>query len=178
VSLARRCALVASAAFAVLLFAPGGASATNTIDCLGSIKLAEDSPSPDHLSYSFRCSEAITGFAISTNRDVAGFEPEVLVTTGTTADPAQGESFGCEGSIPGFGFACPGKASAWNWARSEFHSLAPACSKKQGPLLARVIVTDSDSRISQPFPLRPVKCSKPKPKAQAKHRHHPAKRHG
>jgi hypothetical protein len=177
VSLTRRCAMLASAAFAVLLCAPGGASATNTIDCLGSIKLAEDSPGPDHLGYAFRCSEAITGFAIATNRDVAGFEPEVLVTTGTTNQPAQGEAFGCEGAIPGFGFACPGKASAWNWGHGDFHTSTAACSKQEGPLVARLVVTDSDNRISSPFPLRSVKCAKPKPKPKPKHRH-PARHHG
>ena len=174
-------ACIACAVSAVLLFAPAGASATNTIECQGSVKLAEDNPSPDHLSYSFRCSEDITAFAIVTNREVAGFEPEVLITTGTTDEPAQGDSFGCEGGIPSFGFACNGKAAAWNYAHGEFHTTAAACSKKEGPLLARVIATDSDKRLAQPFALRSPKCPKPKPTKTKgpKHRHHhPAKRHG
>jgi hypothetical protein len=165
-----------------VLVAPSAASATNTIECLGSVKLAEDNPAPDHVSYAIRCSEDITGFAISTDRELAGFEPEVLVTIGTTTDPAQGESFGCEGGIPSFGFACVGKATAWNWAHGEFHSTVAACSKQAGPLLPRVVVTDSDKRISQPFALRSPKCPKPKPKPKAKHKRpkhrQAAQRHG
>jgi hypothetical protein len=174
-------ALLASAVLAVLLLAPAGASATNTIECLGSTALNEENPAPDYLSFKFRCSEEITGFAITTNRELAGFEPEVLVTIGTTTDPAQGESFGCEGSIPSFGFGCVGTASAWNSAHGAFHTSVAACSRKEGPLLPRLVVTDSDKRISQVFALRSPKCPKPKkPKHKNKHpkRNHAAKRHG
>jgi hypothetical protein len=171
-ALRRTCALACVLAFVALL-APGGASATNTIDCLG--KTAKSPDAPDTLDYTFRCSEAITGYTIVTNRLLAAFEPEVLVTVGSpTGDPANGESFGCEGAIPGFGTSCNGKASAWNWASSEVHTDAPVCSQKEGPLLVRLVVTDFDKRISQPFPLRSPKC--PKPKSASKHKKHPAKR--
>jgi hypothetical protein len=178
-ALRRTSAFSAVLAFAVLLAAPGGASATNTIDCFG--KTTKSADASDTLDYTFRCSEAITGYTIVTNRQLAAFEPEVLVTTGTIDDPAQGESFGCEGAIPGFGTSCIGEASAWNTAHSEVHTDAPVCSKKAGPLLVRLVVTDSELRISQPFALRSPKCPKPKssskkPKHGAK-RKHAAKRH-
>jgi hypothetical protein len=158
-------------ACAALVFAPGSASASNTIDCLGKTTKSADDPAT--LDYTFRCSEAITGYTIVTNRLLAGFEPEVLVTAGTSADPAPGESFGCEGAIPGFGESCIGKASAWNWAHSQIHTDAQVCSKKEGALVVRLVVSDYDKRISQPFPLRSPKC--PKPKSTSK-RKHPAKR--
>jgi hypothetical protein len=164
-------AVLAIAALAV----PGAASATNTIDCTG--KTAKSADAPDTLDYSFRCSEEISGYTIVTNRLLAAFEPEVLVTTGTTDQPAQGESFGCEGGIPGFGTGCIGKASAWNWAHSEVHTDAPVCSKKEGPLLVRLVVADYVGRISQPFVLRSPKCPKAKPKPSAKKHKRPAQRH-
>jgi hypothetical protein len=176
--LRRTCASAAVLACAALVFLPGSASATNTIECLG--KTAKSADAPDTLDYTFRCSEAITGYSIVTNRLLAGFEPEVLVTAGTSADPAPGESFGCEGAIPGFGESCIGKASAWNWAHSQIHTDALVCSKKEGPLLVRLVVTDYDKRISQPFPLRSPKCPKPKSASKRKHaanHKHAAKRH-
>ena len=174
--LRRVCVTAAALAVAALLAVPGGASATNTIDCLAkSARAADDATA---LDYSFRCSEAITGYTIVTNRLTGGFEPEVLVTVGTTEDPANGESFGCEGAIPGFGTACVGKASAWNWAHGRIHTDAPVCSKKEGPLVARLVVTDFDKRISQPFAVRTPKCPKPKPKTSKKHnKKHAARRH-
>jgi hypothetical protein len=172
-ALRRTCVSAAVLACAALVFAPGSASATNTIECLGKTAKTDD---PATLDYTFRCSEDITGYSIVTNRLLAGFEPEVLVTAGTSADPAQGESFGCEGAIPGFGESCIGKASAWNWGHSQIHTDAPVCSKKQGPLLLRLVVTDSDKRISQPFPLRSPKCPKPKSSSK-KHKRHAAKHH-
>ena len=173
--LRRACVIAAAAAVASVLAIPGAASATNTIDCLAKSARATDDPTA--LDYTFRCSEAITGYSIVTNRLTGGFEPEVLVTVGTTDDPAQGESFGCEGAIPGFGSVCVGKASAWNWAHGRIHTDAPLCSIKEGPLVARIVVTDSDKRISQPFAVRTPKCPKPKPKPAKEHKrkHHPKK---
>lgn len=166
-------ALLASAVLAVLLFAPAGASATNTIECFGSTALSEEDPGRDSLSFKFRCSEAITGFAITTNRELAGFRPDVLVTTGKTTDPAEDESFGCEGGIPSYGFACVGEASAWNSARGGFHTTGAACSKKLGQLLPRLVVTDSESRISHVFALRSPKCPN---KSKSSKRNRAAKR--
>jgi hypothetical protein len=171
-ALRRTCVSAAAFACAAIVFAPGSASASNTIDCLGKTAKTDD---PATLDYTFRCSEAITGYSIVTNRLLAGFEPEVLVTAGTSEDPAQGESFGCEGAIPGFGESCIGKASAWNWAHSQIIIDAPVCSKKEGPLLLRLVVSDFDKRISQPFPLRSPKC--PKPRSSSKKHKHAAKRH-
>jgi hypothetical protein len=174
--LRRTLASVAAFAVTALILIPGSASATNTIDCLAkSARAADDTTA---LDYQFRCSEAITGYTIVTNRLTGGFEPEVLVTAGTTQDPAQGESFGCEGAIPGFGAVCVGKASAWNWAHGRIHTDAPVCSQKEGALLVRLVVTDFDKRISQPFGVRTPKC--PKPKAKPRHKHkktHPRKEH-
>jgi len=172
--LRRACVFAAAVAVVALLAIPGAASATNTIDCLAkSARAADDTTA---LDYTFRCSEAITGYTLTTNRLTAGFEPEVLVTAGTTEDPAPGESFGCEGAIPGFGAVCIGKASAWNWAHGRIHTDAPVCSAKEGALVVRLVVTDSDKRISQPFGVRTPKCPKPKPKPHKKHHKKPAAR--
>jgi hypothetical protein len=158
------------------MLAPGSASATNTIDCQAkSARVADDATA---LDYQFRCSEAITGYSIVTNRLTAGFEPEVLVTAGTTPDPAQGESFGCEGAIPGFGTVCVGKASAWNYAHGTIHTDAPVCSAKEGALVLRLVVTDFDKRISQPFAVRTPKCPKPPHKHKPKHKKKHRKEHG
>jgi hypothetical protein len=166
----RRACASAAALVAAMIVAPGSASATNTIDCQAKSARAADDVTA--LDYQFRCSEAITGYSLVTNRLTAGFEPEVLVTIGTTEDPAQGESFGCEGAIPGFGAACVGKASAWNYAHGRINTDAPVCSAKEGPLVVRLVVTDFDKRISQPFGVRTPKCPKPKPKPHTKHKKH------
>ena len=173
--LRRACASAAALVVAALIVAPGSASATNTIDCLAkSARAADDATA---LDYEFRCNEAITGYSIVTNRLTGGFEPEVLVTADKTDDPAQGESFGCEGAIPGFGAVCVGKASAWNSPHGRINTDAPVCSKKEGPLLVRLVVTDVDKRISQPFSVRTPKCPKPKPKHHKKKHNHAARRH-
>lgn len=157
-----RLVCAASAAVAVALLVPSAASASPLITCSGGVKLDGDRPRTADMDYQFRCDEPITGFAIATNRLVAGFEPEVLVTTGPNGDPVEGESFGCEGSIPGYGFACSGEASARKLVQGEFATSGAGCSRRAAKLLPMLIVSDSDGRVSEPFPLKSPKCPKQK----------------
>jgi hypothetical protein len=165
------CAALIACTLALLV--PTGASASNTITCSGATKLAERSARTPQLTFGFKCNEDLTGFTIATNREVATFEPEVLVTVSAGGAPAQGESFGCEGAIPGWGFSCPGTSSAHHYVSGAFETSQAACSKKAGTLLPRLIVTDGDGRISQPFALKSPKC----PKAKKHKKRRSAKRH-
>ena len=160
-----RLAYVLIAGLALALALPATASATNLMYCAGATpKSAEPDAEAEDLTFTFRCSEPITGFTLTTARETAGFEPEVLVTTAEGA-PVPGESFSCEGSLPGFGFACFGKASEVKTIQGAFHTTTPVCEGKR-KLLPRLVVTDSDKRISEPFALSGPECPKPRKKSR------------
>jgi hypothetical protein len=166
----KRLAWVVLATTCYLLLSTGSASATNTIRCKGSTSLAKRTLTTHDVNYKFTCSEAITAFGIVTNRELESFEPETLVTDQTTKLPANGESFGCEGPIPGFGFTCIGKAGNPRAVTGAFHTSAATCSKKAGKLRSVMYVTDSDKRLAGVWPLTSPKCPKPKKKKRsAKH---------
>ena len=159
--MSKRLAWVVLATSCYLLLATGSASATNTIRCKGSTALATKSLRTHEVNYQFNCSEAIAGFGIATNRELEGFSPETLVIDQSTKLPANGESFGCEGPIPGFGFACVGKADNPRVVEGSFTTTAAACSRKGARLHPLLYVTDSDKRLAGVWELKSPKCPKP-----------------
>ncbi len=147
---------------AAALVSPGTAPATNKIACFGGAKFADRAVDEVEMTYQVACTEPITGYSLTSGKQIDGFEPEVLVVGRNSSAPIDGESFGCEGFIPGLGFACVGKASASNRVRGAFSAASPLCASRDRRMRLRVVVTDSDKRISQPFPLQSPKCPKPK----------------
>lgn len=166
--MSKRLALVVLAMTCYLVLSSGSASATNTIRCKGSTSLASKSRKTHEVDYQFNCSEAITGFGIATNRGLDGFEPETLVLNQTDKSPVNGESFGCEGPIPGFGFSCVGTAGNPRIVQGGFTTTSAVCSKKAGVLRPLLYVTDSEKRLAGVWQLKSPKCPKPKKKRSAK----------
>ena len=168
--MSKRLAWVVLGTACLLLLGSSSASATNTIHCGGTTSLAEKSLRTHSVDYQFSCSEAITGFGVATNRRLEGFSPETLVLDRATKSPANGESFGCEGPIPGLGFACVGTSTKPRLVRGSFTTEATTCSKKEGRLESLLYVTDSDKRLAGVWKLKSPKCPKPKKKKRsAKH---------
>lgn len=168
--------------------APGSASAA-TVKCLGDVTPATKSTHKS-FNYTVRCHDSggveemptkVDAYSIVSTKQVGLFSTEVLVT-----DPAgevvEGESFGCEGPFPGFGFGCNGKMSLDNTATGQFELTENPCSKKgrRQPFHAWVTVASDKfnpntlavtKTSSEPFRLKTPKCPAVK-KQHGHHKHH------
>jgi len=97
-----------------MLLAPSSASATAPNFCKGHLSRGAARGAAVNLqsgesaiSFKFACAFPVTGFAIRTNNEVAGFDVALPVfDRANTLIP--GESFACEGDTPGFGIGCNG----------------------------------------------------------------------
>jgi hypothetical protein len=149
---------------------------------------------PNLMAYHFRCDGPITAYTVVVNR--TPFDLEVVDDFSTTANVTTAgvivptESFGCEGTLPGNGTNCNGKADAYFDVSGTFDTTDPFCggyaagakwpAKPAPAAVAQLIVTDATGAQDGPFLLnatpacKPVKpLPKPKPKKHKK----PAKHH-
>jgi hypothetical protein len=168
----KRLALVVLATTCYFVLSGGSASATNTIRCKGATALGTKSRTTHEVNYQFTCSEPITAFGIATNRGIDAFDPETLVLNQSDKSPVNGESFGCEGPIPGFGFSCVGTAGNPRLVQGGFTTSSAVCSKKAGKLRSLLYVTDSQKRLAGTWQLKSPKCPKPKPKKKKRSAKH------
>jgi hypothetical protein len=151
-----------------LLFGPSAADA-NSVTCQGFT--APKTPKSSTLSYRFTCNEEIKGFSIVSNLEVGEFGTEVVVLDPATGEPVSGQSFGCEGLIPGDGFGCNGYAIWANQIAGEFGIDQRRCVGGRNQLRSWVVALDMNNTSSGPYPLRSSSCPKPaKPARKKAHR--------
>jgi hypothetical protein len=124
-------------------------------NCRGTIQLGE-SRADGEVKYRFACSDAITSYAVvATNREIDAFDTEPVVLT-AAGDPVPGESYTCEGLLPGWGITCLGKSSPWSQVNGAVNLADDPCSGARPQL--GIIVGDSKGRMTGPFKLRATKA--------------------
>jgi hypothetical protein len=174
-------------AVAAALAIPAAASAA-TVDCSGKVTAAEGSNGKAY-DYSFLCGSPqgdatqVDAYSIISNKDVAGFSTEVLVSD-TNGQALNDESFGCEGPIPSDGFGCNGKASLYHTITSGFSLIRNPCSNRSQEKGAwHVWVVASANKInpttgaktpavSEPLRLRVPSCGDQSPAKDGKGSNH------
>lgn len=155
--------------------APGSASAA-TVKCSGDVTPATKTTHKS-FNYSVTCKDSggveemptkVDAYSIISTKKVGLFSTEVLVTD-TAGEVIEGESFGCEGPFPGFGFGCNGRMSLGNFAAGQFELTDNPCTKKgrKRPFTAWVTVASdkinpntsaTTKTSSEPFRLKTPKC--------------------
>lgn len=165
--------LIAAIAAAVLLnhSAPqsiADSNPNNTI-CKGHInkgKADPDDPDSGVVSYTFACSQPITGYSVLPDKPSTGFETEVFGTDPATKDVLATDAFSCNGQQPGWGVNCTG-ANVGNWhpITSTFTVDGDVCAEPRVDPLLVVTYASADSKgkvtqyIAGPFDLgRPRGC--------------------
>ena len=180
---ARHGALAASLAAAIAVSAGAVAQAQDSaspLHCSGHSALDQtQDPADNSVIYSFGCSGKIASFAIVGSKEIDSFS--------TTADVAaagqpNGESFNCEGSIPGVGFGClntsktkPAIAGGGNAINGSLTTGESPCLKGKPRLRLWVVAVGSDGKATEPIGLIRPDC--PQAQSQSK-RHLKTKRHG
>ena len=150
-----------------LLVGTSTASA-NSVECEGFT--APKAPKSTTLSYRFTCTEEIKSFSIVSNLEVGDFSTEVVVLDPATGQPASGESFGCEGPIPGSGFGCSGYALWAHQIAGEFGIDEARCVGGRNQLRTWAVAVDMNNTASGPFALRSSSCPKVAKPAKKKSR--------
>ena len=140
-----------------LLLGPPAASA-NSVRCKGTTTPAEGTAG--ELDYKFKCSEEIKGFSLVSNMTVAEFGTTADVLDRVTGDPVSGQTFNCEGPIPGSGFGCSGGALNPNWIAGKFAIEGKRCVRGWNQQRTWVVAIDAAGIASGPMPLRPSKCAR------------------
>jgi len=158
--------------FLVCLMGVGKAQASS-VTCSGTVAPSVDGHADDELTYTVSCDEDVKGYTISSNREIGYFGTETVVF-GTDGEVAEGESFGCEGSIPSWGIGCQGKMTANN---SVVSTLAPSeslCEAAVQPKFWVSALTIQDVKgtptpfVSEPFLLKTDPCKVLQPLKKAK----------
>jgi hypothetical protein len=164
--------LIAAIAAAVLLnrSAPqsiADSNPNNTI-CKGHIdkgKPDPDDPDSGVVSYTFACSQPISGYSVLPDKPSTSFETEVFGTDPATKEVLATDAFSCNGDQPGWGVNCTG-ANVGNWhpITSSFTIDGDVCAEPRvDPLLvvtyASVASGKAQQYIAGPFDLgRPRGC--------------------
>lgn len=142
----------------------------NTL-CKGHInKGAADPDDPDSgvVTYSFACSQPITGYSVLPDKPETGFETEVFGTDPATKEVLATDAFSCNGEQPGYGVNCTG-ANVGNWhpITSSFTIDGDVCAEPRvDPLLVVTFASvtsagKAQQYIAGPFDLgRPRGCKK------------------
>jgi hypothetical protein len=103
---------------------PGGASAA-FVNCGAHMNRTDQVPGVARaMDYTFGCSEAVQAYSITSNRQLDYFSPEADAFIGT--EPT-GESFACEGPLPGPGFGCHGSVAAWHHTIGQLAPVRRPC---------------------------------------------------
>jgi hypothetical protein len=148
-----------------LLVGPSAASA-NSVECEGFT--APTAPTSSTLDYRFTCNEEIKAFSVISNLEVGEFSTVADVFDPATGDPISGETFNCEGPIPGNGFGCSGYAIWAHQIAGQMGIDQPRCVAGRNKLRAWVVAVDMKDASSGPMPLRSSSC--PRAAKPAKHR--------
>jgi hypothetical protein len=157
-SLSRRLALAlgATALATVALLAAAGTASANDVTCTGFTRLDKTVPSDHKVVYRFRCTDAIAGYTIFSIDEVSAFDPEGVVEDPLTLQGVNGESYSCEGVLPGHGEVCNGKASRANVVTAAINTDALPCTATSNFFLA---ISDAKGAPSGLFTLgRPRGC--------------------
>ena len=152
-----------------LLVGTSTASA-NTVECQGFT--APTTPKSTTLAYRFTCSEEIKSYSIVSNLEVGDFSTTADVLDPATGDPVSGQTFSCEGPIPGDGFGCSGYAVWANQIVGNFGIDAARCIGGRNQLRSWVVAVDMNNISSGPFALRSSSCPKVARPARKKSRRH------
>jgi hypothetical protein len=167
-------ALAAAIAVAVLLnhSAPpsiADQNPNNTL-CKGHIdkgKADPDDPDSGTVSYTFACSQPITGFSVMPDKAVTAFETEVFGTDPVTKEVLATDAFSCNGEQPGWGVNCTGtNVGSWHPITSSFTIDGDVCAEPRIDALvlvtyASVTAGKATQYIAGPFDLgRPRGCPK------------------
>jgi hypothetical protein len=141
----------------------------NTL-CKGHIdkgKADPDDPDSGVVSYTFACSQPITGYSVMPDKAATGFETEVFGTDPATKEVLATDAFSCAGEQPGWGVNCTGAdVGSWHPITSSFTIDGDVCAEPRvDPLLlvtfANVAAGKAAQYIAGPFDLgRPRGCPK------------------
>jgi hypothetical protein len=141
----------------------------NTL-CKGHVdkgKADPDDPSSGVVSYTFACSQPITGYSILPDKEATAFETEVFGADPKTGDVLGTDAFSCNGEQPGWGVNCTGaNVGNWHTITSTFTVDGDICAEPRvDPLLvvtfANVAAGKAQQYIAGPFDLgRPRGCAK------------------
>lgn len=148
-----------------------GSASAGSVTCGGSVALDEEHDAENSLAYNVKCSEDILGYSIVSNREISYFSTEVTVFAGE--EIAEGEAFTCEGTIPGNGIGCYGKATAGNTAVGNVGTTDELCEAFVQPRFWAVALTTQIKKevpyqlTSEPFPLA-IHCDTLNAKKKAK----------
>lgn len=151
-------AVALPAVLAAILLVPAAASA-NSVRCRGTV--APQTAKSAELDYVFTCSEEIKGYSVISNMAVTEFSTTADVLDRTSNDPVSGQTFSCEGPIPGDGFGCTGGAQNPNWVAGSFAVEGRRCAGGRNRLRAWLVAIDAADKPSGAFPLRVDKCPRP-----------------
>ena len=152
--------LAAAAALIAVRSQPSSADGSFAPRCKGVASLGE-SRSDGQVTYRFFCSDDVFGYSVIVqNREVDAFDTEPVVLK-ANGEPAEGESFGCSGELPGFGVGCGGTAGAGHRVTGHLNLSSDPC-KGGRPILA-LVVTDEDGRAAGPYRLASGKGSAKRP---------------
>jgi hypothetical protein len=138
------------------------ATSSASISCGGRTALNKSGIDANDVQYRFACSDPVKGFGIITNTSVSIFSD-----TANTFDPAtrrqiDGQSFSCEGNIPGVGVACSGAPSGAGAGKRVVGDIGLAKSpcRRNFKLRVWLVVTDAKGAVSGPFQLGgPKNCA-------------------
>jgi hypothetical protein len=134
------------------------ASAGNGLSCWG--RTVPTTANQQELTYVFRCSDEIKNFSLVSNLEVGEFSTTADVFDPTTMEPVNGQTFGCEGPIPGNGFGCTGNANM-NLVTGTFGLDEARCVKRRNKLRVWIVATDATGASTGPFGLGvPPRCPK------------------
>lgn len=149
-------ALACTAAAGIALLATAGAALANDEFCDGFTRLDPRSPEENTVLYRFRCTDAIAGYSIVSHDEMAMFSSEGEVQNPLTGVALNGESYSCEGPIPGHGEVCNGKASLGNVVQATVGTSTLPCSSSSSFYLT---VADAKGAPAGVFDLgRPRGC--------------------
>ena len=121
-------ALGATAVATVALLAAATTASANDVTCSGFTRLDKTVPADNKVDYRFRSTDAIAGYTIFSIDEVASFSPEGVVQDPMTLQGLNGESYSCEGVLPGHGEVCNGKASRGNVVTASIDTDKLPCS--------------------------------------------------
>ncbi len=111
----------------------------NTL-CKGHIdkgKADPDDPDSGTVSYTFACSQPITGYSVMPDKPATAFETEVFGTDPATKEVLATDAFSCNGEQPGWGVNCTGaNVGSWHPITSTFTIDGDVCKEPRvDPLL-------------------------------------------
>lgn len=159
-------------AFLFCLIGVGKAQASS-VECSGTVAPSAEGKASEEYTYRVTCNEDIKGYTISSNRQIGYFGTETIVLKPDN-EVAEGESFGCEGSIPAWGIGCQGKMTAGNTVESTLATFDSICEDPVQPEFWATALTIQDVKgtptpfVSEPFQLETTPCKVLQPLAKAK----------